>query len=278
MEPQLSHNISKIGVRTNYSSTVVILTSLLSAIIGGGAVFGFMFISKLGDTAPQLVATENSNVTNSSSTVPQGFDFLDRGRTSTVTYTEPDPEVFKGLEFPEYGTETTLPETVTIKLPVTLVSDMYQQEFNNVVNTVLDIESHLAEKVAKSMALVQTEAAAGRYLNMFEAMQQTKKDNEAGRVLSQTLLDQLPSFDMVAAGQSDTEIQRLSSEISKNVKAYADFNTKLMDQNDSILVGSIPSQAQLDEIQATATDMVKIQAAVALSIKNISTYITQKSR
>lgn len=280
MEPNLATDLNKINVRSGYSSTIVVMTSLLSAVIGGGTVFGFALITKLGDAVSQPIVIDNSSTANGSSTIPQGFDFPDRGRMSTVTYAEPDPEVFKNLEFPEYGTKeaTTLPETIALKLPVTLVSESYQQEFNNVLNSVLDVEIHLAEKVAKSMALVQEKAAAGRYLDMFEVMQQAKKDNEAGRVLSQKLLDQLTSFDTVTAQQSDVEILRLSNEISKNTKLYADVNIKLMDQNDGVLIGSIPSQAQLNEIQATATAIAKADADVALSIKNINAYFTQKSR
>ena len=278
MEPNQSaiENFVKVG----YSSVTLVVTALLAAIIGGGAVFAFVTISNIKTLTPVVinpsVIPETASGTN---TLPPGYDFFDRGRSTTVTYAEPDSTVFNEMNFPTWKAKVTdtFPETVEIKLPTSTVSASYQKEFNIVLNLVLDIESQLHDGVGKAMALVQSEAAAGRYLSMFEAMQVAKKENETARNLSKELTTRLDSFALVATEQSDLEIKRLSTEIIQGARIYAGLNVKLADQSDGTLTGSVPTQAQLNDIQVTATGIASIGLTLGNSLKEMSAYLKQKA-
>ena len=100
-----------------------------------------------------------------------------------------------------------------------------------------------------------------------------KRHDETGRNLSVRLNETLPAFKTAIDTQKDAELKRLSNIVVQQAARYADLNTTLMNQNDAILIGSIPSQQQLDEIQATATEIAKVNVALSTAIKNISDHI-----
>lgn len=271
MEPNQSSEIEKLNDKRGYGATTLVVTSVFAALVGGTTVYAFFAISKMADN----LSKPNVSVVVATSTLPTGYNFPDRGRTSTVTYAEPDPEVFGDLKFPDYDYErpVDVQPTSTISFPRTIVTYSYQLEFNEVVKSILAVEAQLINGIGSSTARVQKEAAAGNYISMFEAIQQAKKETEINRGLAQTLKTQLATFEVTVNAQEDTEIKRLSDLIIKDSAVYADLNLKLSDQTEATLTGSIPSQAQLNEVQATATEIAKTGARLVSLLKELTTYI-----
>lgn len=271
MEPNQSVEVEQINEKRGYGASTLVATSVFAALIGGATVYAFFAISKMaGD-----LSKPNDSVVAATSTVPAGYNFPDHGRTSTVTYAEPDPEVFGDLKFPDYDYErpVDVQPTSSIPFPRTMVTYSYQLEFNEVVKSILAIEAQLINGIGSSTARVQKEAAAGNYISMFEAIQQAKKETEINRGLVQTLKTQLVTFEATVNAQEDVEIKRLSSLIVKDSAVYADLNLKLSDQTDATLTGSIPSQAQLNDVQTTATEIAKTGARMVSELKELTKYI-----
>lgn len=257
---------------SRYSLVTVIVVALLVMMLTAAAVLVYLYLSPLPST---VVNDSNEAGTEvNSSTTPVGFDFPDRGRVKSVNYAEPDPEVFNGLEFPQLNdgaVATSAP--AFIPFPDALISDSYEKSFNVTVEAIVAVETHMTTNVAQSMASVQEKAAAGKYIEMFEQMLVAKRHDETGRNLSVRLNETLPAFKAAIDTQKDAELKRLSNIVVQQAARYADLNTTLMNQNDAILIGSIPSQQQLDEIQATATEIAKVNVALSTAIKNISDHI-----
>ncbi len=263
-----------------HNSLVVILISVVMALAGAGMVLGYLIVSQpalLSDNTEDTDTDANDTSSSTQPEVPPGYDFPDQGRAKTVTYAEPDPEVFSDLDFPEYDpSKVATPGTVKIDFPNSIASGDFQGNFNNLVNAALLVEDHMAKKVAPAMAEVQQKAAAGLYLEMFEVMLVAKESNRTGRDLSESLLAETAAFSAVVATQTDSEVQNRANTLAAATEKYANLNTELMNLNDGVLIGSIPSQAELDAIQTTATEMAQANAEVASAIKALSDYVTGK--
>jgi hypothetical protein len=280
MEPNTTAS-GQNSTKHQYSLLTVSGVGLLSLILGGGLMFSYMYLAQLEKNIAAAKQTKPAVVTECAP-APLGVSSSTIAHTVAVNYAEPDPAEVKNLTFPTFGsssaTSTVQPKPVAVHFPTTLVSADYQKQFNVVINSIAPIETELTAHVVVSMALVQQNAAAAKYMDMFAAMQQAKKDDQMSRDLANELLSALKAFTPIVAQQSNSDIKTISSTLIDQGTTYANLVLQLADQNDAVLTGSIPTQEQLDAIQKTASDINTTGTGVRNTLLQLSTYIKTNTR
>lgn len=192
--------------------------------------------------------TEQENGTAEADEPALEFGF--EGETESVVYKQPDRSAFSQLEFPEFSDGYEAQGPVSIDIPLHIASADYTNSLNSLINSSLEIERHIHEDITPAMRSVQQAAADGEYLTMFENMQAAKRQIQEARKILDKIDVNASSFSSISEQDSVISEALLdqSLQLADSVTKMTEVSNKLFDSLDEVLVGSIPTQDQLDVI------------------------------
>jgi len=269
VEPRRMYSFSEL-------SLFIVGALIVGPVISNLLAFNFFYKPTITQMSEKLEAATEGQLSNgnTASSTPAGYNF--DGETKVITYAQPDPVKVNELDFPENKSETPIkPEDVKIVFPIKIANADFQNKFSNSVASVVAIETHVKGKTTEDMNAVQQAASQGNYIELFELMKVARAGNETGRDLVKSLRTRLNDFKASVnnSKELDPEFVKLSNSFLIKAEIMAVATLNLMDGNDKILVGSVPSQATLDALQATVNQLNQATADLAVSVNNIRIFI-----
>ncbi len=190
----------------------------------------------------------------------------------SITYAIPtDEEMETATSFEAYvPPEQLVVEPVNIPMPLDVVSQEYITAYNALVNHGLLLEAQLKKNVAPAMLQVQTEAAAGNFLKMFEHMVAAR---EQIAVLNGIVTD---ANAIILAYRKAYEVPGMTVAVRTNSEALDDAAVTLYEETkyfssllEQMINGTVPSQKLISDTEASNLRVVEAAAAFAEKISAV---------
>lgn len=222
----------------NSKTIIIILVTSISTLLLV-LLFGVLYLNYIKQQAVQQLPPVEP--------IPEVVD------DETAIQDVPDVDAFNAMDFPdttiweneEYATPDSLPIQVS-------AGDEALEEF---LNAVVAYENQLLKTLPPAMYAVQEEAGRGNFVQMFRNIEIAIIENERAQIVNddlkrtqQALQDQLTNSTTIDANT------RAALEDTLNRVTPITTNTdQLIQQLDQVLVGAVPSQSLLTEVDQSQT-------------------------
>ncbi len=187
----------------------------------------------------------------------------------SITYTIPtDEEVEAAASFEAYVPPTQLvEEPINIPMPLDVVNQEYITAYNALVNQGVLLEAQLKKNVAPAMLRVQTEAASGNFLKMFEYMVGAREQivvlngiiaDANTAILAYRKAYEVPGMTVVVRTNSEA-LDRAAVTLYEETKHFS----ALLEQT---VNGTVPSQQLVSDTEASNLRVVEAATVFAEKI------------